>query len=482
VSRFALASTWRIDKYFALQWLAVGAVGVAVGIFVLLVSPLPGNWSSLFVFAGLCPFLAMVFGNLRRLLLAIVVLDFPLQIGINLGFRADAAAVGAFYGYNVSAGTLALAALYALWLSGQLAGREPRPRPWLGVSLAPLLYFCIVAASVVIARDQSLALFEVFSVLQLLLLYIYIVGTVRTRQDVVFLFTMLLAGLVLESLIMIGLQFVGHGISLGALSGRIDYGSSPSELASRSGGTVGSPNIAGAYLSLLLAPAIGFLMVGLGRGYKSLTALALGLGVVALISTFSRGSWAATALSLMLLFLLAWRRGLLPLKVPLIFGVIGGLLLMLSQNAILARLLINNGDITNGRAVLMELAWRMIQDHAVFGVGANNYATALGPYLTPDFAGDWIYTVHNRYLLDWAETGIFGLGTFLWFLIATLVRGWRLWRRKDRFLSPLALAISAAMLGNMAQMFLEVFNGPPIKEMVFLWAALLAAMQNMDEA
>jgi hypothetical protein len=41
--------------------------------------------------ATLCPFLAMIVGNVRKLLLAIILLDIPFQLDIHFGYRAEAA-------------------------------------------------------------------------------------------------------------------------------------------------------------------------------------------------------------------------------------------------------------------------------------------------------------------------------------------------------------------------------------------------------
>jgi len=41
--------------------------------------------------ATLCPFLAMIVGNVRKLFLAIILLDIPFQLDIHLGYRTEAA-------------------------------------------------------------------------------------------------------------------------------------------------------------------------------------------------------------------------------------------------------------------------------------------------------------------------------------------------------------------------------------------------------
>ena len=93
----------------------------------------------------------------------------------------------------------------------------------------------------------------------------------------------------------------------------------------------------------------------------------------------------------------------------------------------------------------------------ILGIGVNNYVAAL-PRYEATFAGDWLYTVHNKYLLVWAEAGIGGLVAFLWFLAATVRRGRSLWKERDPLLSPLALGLTAAFVGQMMHMAVDIFS------------------------
>jgi len=117
----------------------------------------------------------------------------------------------------------------------------------------------------------------------------------------------------------------------------------------------------------------------------------------------------------------------------------------------------------------------------LLGVGANNYAVTFRQYLTPEFTGEFVFwVVHNKYLLVWTETGLIGLLAFLWFLLAHLRRGWLVWMRRDHLLSPLALGFTAAIMGQMAHMFFDVFHSRPQVQMLWIAAGLLTAMRNID--
>jgi len=330
-----------------------------------------------------------------------------------------------------------------------------------------------------VARDVELSLFEVFLLLQMFLLYVYIIGTVRSRQDVLFIVTMLLIGLVLESVVMIGLQSFGQNFNIAGVSSRIDVSKGAIGLGYRIAGTVGSPNVAASYLSLLLAPAISLLLTRLGRWYKWLAALAFGLGGAALLLTLSRGGWVSFTFSITILCLLAWRRGWLPRSVTLTIGVVAVLLCLLFGDVIVARLVGYDLGSAQSRVPLMKLGLRVIMDNPVLGVGVNNFPIVMKQYIRQEFGRAWLYAVHNKYLLVWAETGIGGLLAFIWFLLATIRRGWDCWNLKDRFLSPLAFGFTAAIAGQMVHMFVDVFNSRPQVQLLWLVAGLITAMRSI---
>ena len=458
----------------ALYWLVLGVAGISLGLLTLGIAIAPSPLTPLFVLALLCAFVAMIVGDVRRLFLGLLILDIPLKLDFNLTYRPELAELNAIAGLNVSLTTVALLVLYMLWLGVLLGGPKDRLRPqiWTPPSLALAAYIAVVAVSLVVASDVMLSMFELFLLVQMFLVYIYIIGTVRTRQDVVFVVVMLFIAVFLASLIVIGLRFVGHSISIGGLYARIDQGT-------RVGGTVGSPNTAASYLTLFLAPAFAALLARLGTRHKSLSALVFGLGMVALIFTLSRGGWIAFILSMAILYLLTWRRGQISLLAPLV--ALSGVLIvaLLFQNTVAARLSDSDASSAEGRLYMIRLAWKIIQDHPILGIGANNFAIAIPRYATPDFSGAWLHVVHNKYLLVWSETGIIGLIAFLLFLAATLHRGWRCWRLNDPLLSPLALGFTAAIVGQMGHMFLDIFHSRSQVQSLWIVAGLIGAMYNI---
>ena len=84
---------------------------------------------------------------------------------------------------------------------------------------------------------------------------------VRTKEDVLFIITVLLTGLAIQSVIIIGLRFIGETVKVAGITALVDP-------TGRIGGTVGGPNSAGSYLSFLLAPTMALMTTKTTRFFK----------------------------------------------------------------------------------------------------------------------------------------------------------------------------------------------------------------------
>ena len=411
--------------------------------------------------------------------MAVVVLDIPIQFGTHFFYREDFAARGALGGLSISVSTVALAGLYAAWCLRKLMNRSTEVRASWHFSLPLVFYLAISLFSVVRAEDSQLAIFQVVLLLETCLLYFYVANNVKTRQDVLFILLMLLVGCFLESAIIIAMKFSVTAATTWDMPIHI-HGAVGKEGLSRAGGTIGEPNTAAAYLSLLLAPAASLLFTKLGRRYKLLASAVLAFGGIALILTFSRGGWVAFALSTILLYWFVWRRHGLSLRVPVAVVLLSVLLFLPFRDAISQRLLGDDKGSAESRVPLIRLAFRITEDHPVLGVGANNFTVVMDRYLTSEFRHSFLYAVHNTYFLILAETGIVGLLAYLAFLLGALRNGWQCWKFTNDQWSILAFALTVALVGHMVQMSVDIFNDRPIAQLVFLIAGLLAAMKGMQ--
>jgi O-antigen ligase len=457
--------------------------GTIVGVFASSVGALPAIVVVLGVATVLGVAAAAVVGQLERLLLAAIVLDISFPIDKHFDYQTDSAALGALGGLSVSVTTLAIVMLYGLWIAEALAARRANEeRRRIAVSVPLALYLAFVAIAATGARDTALASFELMLLVQTFLVFVYVANRVRTRSDVRFIVVLLVAGLALQAFMTIWLRYTGQDLRIGGLSGRVDVRSDVgSAQTERIGGTVGSPNTAAAYFTLLIAPALALLLTDVPRRYKQLAFLAFPLGAVGVILTLSRGGWVALGLSMMVFSVVALWRGWLPLPYFLLLAGVFLVALLPFHDVIAERVTGSDEGSAQSRFPLMHLAWNIIKDHPLTGVGTNNFAVVLPQYVTPEFSRDWIYTVHNKYLLVWAEVGLAGLVAFVWFLLETLRKGWACVRSADPLLAPIALGFTAAIVGQMAHMFFDIFHSRPQVQSLWLVAGVITAMYGITQ-
>ncbi len=461
------------------EWIAVGVAALILGLVTARVASSRSSNVVLLLLAALIPFALMLARDVRRLLLLVVVFDTAFQWDKNFDYNDPAAQLGAMGGLSVSVTTIALFGLYLMWFAELMTRRASVPRSIFRASIPLGVYVAITALSTIVAGNKTLALFQVALLLQTFLVFIYIAGTVQTREDVRFLVTAIVACLFLESLVALTLPIMGGHKIIGLSTYASTSGSSAAGRGTRFGGTIGSPNTAAAFFSLLVAPTVALAVLAVSRRLKLLAAAAFGLATLALILTLSRGGWMAFVVSLTFLIVIGLKRGWISARIPVVVAIGMIVIVLPFSGRLTTRLTGNDNGSAASRIPLIHLASTVIRNHPVLGVGANQLALVFPKIAGPQYDRNFIYTVHNKYLLVWAEAGTGALVAFLWFLFSTLRRGWRVWRREDAFLSLLALGFTAGILGQMVHMSVEIFASRPQVQALWLVAGLLVAMENV---
>ncbi len=410
--------------------------------------------------------------DIRRVLLAAILIEVPIQLDVYLWYRTEIELYNGIGGFNVSLSTGFLAALYVLWAFDLFRGRSrlDPSRLW---AIAPMLFFLLAfGASWAGAYDRQLALFDFSLVAQAILLAVYLAASIETVSDVVFVLSCIAVGVIMQSLLMIGLAVVGKSITIATVQMRIDPGG-------RVGGTVGSPNSAAAYLSLLIPFCLALATTPINRLMRLLALAAGVLGSIALILTRSRGGWIAfgIAVVLFLAYAASSHRALFRKLIPIM--TLGVCLMLPFAGLIADRLTVDDNGSAESRLPLMALATTISLDHPLLGVGPNNFVPTMLRYATVEYAGVWLRVVHNKFLLTFSELGILGLSLFLLALGVTVLRGFRIGRMRHVILSPVAAALSAGLIGHMVHMTVDIFNNRPQTTFVWLFVGLMAAISKL---
>jgi O-antigen ligase len=260
--------------------------------------------------------------------------------------------------------------------------------------------------------------------------------------------------------------FVGAFVGGACIDGLYGVLFTPSntETASRLSSSITNPNelasilVAALVLSIGLAAALREQPLARGGAFAAATLCTGGIFL-----TGSRGGLVAlgVALAAFLVVGARWRGRLLALVVVLAFiGV--GYFNYVASPAIRSH--VSTVGSGTGRLDLWTVAWRMVEQEPIRGVGAGNFPVSSVHYLLEPGAiarSDYIVgspkVAHNTYLELWAELGLVGLIMFVFVigfcLYATLKAAGSFARQGDDRMEIIARAVFVALAGLLAADF-----------------------------
>lgn len=378
------------------------------------------------------------------------------QIAGRAPYLATLVIVGAFAGVQlrsgasgdrakIAPGAWALAALL-LWMTfSALWARD------VGVVLAGLREYLVAAAALVVLSSSL----------------------VRAEQ-IALVALAFVAGSVLS--VLVGLAGVGTPVSTTA-------NAFDAATRGRLSGGAGDPN----YLAAMLIPAIA-LAVALLKHYRDLLtrvglAVSLIVMVYGLALTESRGGFLAAIVAVVLSIAIAPRRGWAVATAVATLALTGALL-STSPGALQRVTSVDRGG--NGRSDLWTVAWRMVEDHPLEGVGLGNYVVRSREYalrrpgaltFSELIIVDKPLVTHNLYLQMLAELGVVGLALLLGVIGWCLRAGLAASRRFERLGEPALAAIArAVVVGTTASLVASFFISNSADTRLFTLLALGPAL------
>jgi O-antigen ligase len=402
--------------------------------------------------------------------------------------------------YSIEIVDIFLAALLAFQIRDRMRGEARPPLSpvafwWGGMILLGLL-------NVLVGPYRQLAMVEAVQMGKTLLLFIVLVGELVRVRRFLHLFSALCCGLLLQSAVGvlqfvkkgdIGLQFLGE-----ATMTTLEYVNRATYMDGgatfRIGGLLGHPNILAGFIAIIAPILLAMLMTRLPMSMKLPVGGALAAAMLALLLTLSRSGWLSFALAVPIVIGLMLRdrrsrgRALMMTGLSLILGLIAALA---AAPAIVRRFTQSDPGAIDFRWEWMGVAWDMVRDHPLFGVGLNSFVYHLPgrtdyggtQELTRTFGANWP-VVHDIYLLVWAEQGTIGFACFLGVLATILLTGWRNARAcADPLLHALnvgALAgICANLVDGLGSFFLRQMPGA---RLFWIAAAIIMATRYWRQA
>ena len=187
------------------------------------------------------------------------------------------------------------------------------------------------------------------------------------------------------------------------------------------------------------------------RAMKSILWILAGILIFCLASTHARGAWIACFLSLIFIGVFKNRKLLIvTIAILLILPFIAPDSIKKSASSLLSSA--DRNVIV--RQELWQEALSIIKDFPLLGSGLNTYAAVAPRYKITKTTG---FYPHNSYFHMAAESGLLGLGAFLWILIALFWASLTNLRRiDDRFYNAVLIGLLAGLFGFLAHSFVDV--------------------------
>ena len=335
------------------------------------------------------------------------------------------------------------------------------------------VFWC--ALTFIVAISQKASGFGIYMLVKSLMFYIYLANNINTRKKLQIVVYWLLVGLLFQGVLGVAQYFTRSSLGLDFL------GSSAKAWSTqifRVRGTLGYPNQFGAYLNFLIPLSFSLYTFSRKSKLKTFYGVASILGLMALMFSFSRSSWAGLIICAVVFVVILMLKRMFSAKLfaaimLAIFAV--GAIVFINWDLILIRFA--NGSTGEYRVKMVDIAFSLIKDHWFIGVGLNNYQW----YSYPIFK--FWQPVHNTYLRLAAETGIPGLLIFLFLVFSSLRSAYRGLRYRDRLLFATSLGVITGFVGFLvATNFGPEYQHYRIKLLFWIFGALAVSVHRIKRA
>jgi putative inorganic carbon (HCO3(-)) transporter len=411
------------DRYKIGMLLLILMAGIILGFFMFTFFLfLPNTYATFVTFGLMIPLLIVIVGSAKRFLLAILIICLPITVDISLG---DTGHIGGTAGYLLSLFDIVLAGLYLFWLLEILGKKNIKVSFFPQISVPAFCLILMAALSMVFSRFPKFGRFEIIEVLKMYFCFFYLANNIKSKNDVKFIVVFLLLGLLFEGVLGFAQHRYGDPFWPTSLGGpkRIE--------GSRIYGSWMSFNDFGWYIGLILPISFSVLFSKIRVAYKFLLGFTFFLGSGSLMWTASRGAWISFGAGALFVGICVFSkiRGKTGLIKVLGWIMVIAIFVSPLYPRLWAKIYERLGGPDRGsaesRLPQFEIAYNMIKDNPLVGVGINTYTEVMDDYDTTE-EGIRSYTrhpVHNIFLHIAAEMGVFGLAVFFWLICAIFVEG-----------------------------------------------------------
>jgi len=356
-------------------------------------------------------------------------------------------------------------AFVLLWVWKWLVHRKQQAYHWTPLDFPLVLFFGIgIFLLFVKSPDMKIAIEGLRAVIQYMFWYFVAVQLLKSSRG---------AKHILYLLVFIGTMLGLHGVYqfiVGAEMPSTWIDTVEKGIRTRAYSIIGSPNILGSLMVLLIPPCIGFACSEKKKGKKLFFAASALIMLLCLLVTYSRGAWIGFAAAVLILILMIDKRLLL----PAVIGGIAVLVLVPSVGGRIAYMLSPQylqSSLSAGRAIRWLTGLNMVKENPIFGVGLGRFGGAVA--MNNNIPG--AFYMDNYFLKTAVEMGLVGLTAFCALMYSTLswcLRALQNMKNKE-LLRPCQGAL-AGMAGVVTHNLVEnVFEVPMMVTYFWLLAAVI---------
>ena len=354
----------------------------------------------------------------------------------------------------VSPVTVLAAVVLAVWLWRVLSGSEKIEFSHMQLPLAVFLLWGI--AGIYGALDVGTAI-KVLSIFVMgASVYLVTSQTIRSPEEA--------HGIMWAAAVTVGITVLytvvaGFGGSMSEVYQTDEGGQS----YARFGGIFGHPNLLGGFLALAI-PSMVALAASETVWWRRLSGSLLVMAAMAgLVFTYSRGAWLGTGVGLLILLPVLGRGFWLILGAVLLGPVLVGM--VTSAGAVLARLdsiaAVGSDPALMERLEIWGMAFRLVAEHPLLGVGLGNFQAAYGRLMVPDlplltYPLELPEHAHNLFLNLAVEVGLVGVSAFAWLLAVAFLRVRQIKRFADWRVGVWSMGLAAGLVAISVQALVDV--------------------------
>ncbi len=367
-------------------------------------------------------------------------------------------------GLYITLAHVALLALLFVWLGRRVLLERRRP-PMTGLDGLALAYAAWIMLSSMTAAQGLLSVSSAIAYTLSVLGFYVASHAIESRSDMRW---VIRASLLIMAIVFVWVMLQTATSSILALPGMkgeafgasVDFGGGSK--VHRPSGFTSHPNTLAHYLVIMIPPAFAVALLGRHRIAARVWWIAVAAcvaGGAMLLLTLSRGGWASLALAVSVVVFVYMYRGLVTLRqfgLASIVGTVAAIALLAADQNILLRLTAPDNRSLESRELLADMAFTIIKDNPLFGVGFGDYNRAAYHYPAPLFANVspeyqqslHQLVVHNHFLLVAAEVGIPACLFFIFLLWRFIRLPFPLDRWRDPGSFAIAVGLAAAVVGQ----------------------------------